>query len=136
MISARAAGLSPSKASEGENMAIEHVLAVVPVSDLDSSRRWYESLFGRMPDNNPMPTLVEWQVVPGGWVQVFANDQCAGSSFVNFAVHDLDAHIDELKQRGLEPGAITDANKGVRLSALTDPDGNTITLIGGFRVHY
>ena len=117
-------------------MAIEHLLAVVPVSDLDSSRRWYESLFGRAPDNNPMSTLVEWQVVPGGWVQVFVNDHCAGSSFVNFAVQDLDAHIDELKQRGLEPGAVTDADKGVRLSPLTDPDGNTVTLIGNFRVHY
>jgi glyoxylase I family protein len=117
-------------------MAIEHVLAAVPVSDLDKSRGWYESLFGRAPDNNPMPTLVEWQVVPGGWVQVFANDQRAGSTFVNFAVQDLDAQIDELKQRGLEPGQITDANKGVRLSAFTDPDGNTVTLIGGFRVQY
>jgi glyoxylase I family protein len=124
------------KPNERKDMAIEHVLAAVPVTDLDRSRRWYELLFGRAPDNNPMPTLVEWQVVPGGWVQVFANDQRAGASFVNFAVQDLDAHLDDLKQRGLEPGAVTDADKGVRLSALSDPDGNTVTLIGGFRVQY
>jgi glyoxylase I family protein len=117
-------------------MAIEHVLAAVPVTDLDSSRRWYESLFGRAADNHPMSTLVEWQVVPGGWVQVFTDRRRAGSTAVNFAVQDLDAHVDELKQRGLEPGEIVDANKGVRLSALTDPDGNTVTLIGGFRVQY
>ncbi|MFZ1164692.1 VOC family protein [Mycobacterium sp.] len=117
-------------------MAIEHVLAAVPVSDLDKSRRWYETLFGRAPDNNPMSTLVEWQVVPGGWVQVFDNDERAGYTFVNIAVQDLDGHIDDLKQRGLEPGEVVDADKGVRLSALTDPDGNTITLIGGFRVDY
>jgi glyoxylase I family protein len=117
-------------------MEIEHVLAAVPVRHLDKSRGWYESLFGRAPDNNPMPTLVEWQVVAGGWVQVFVNDERAGSTFVNFAVQDLDAQIDELKGRGLKPGEIADANKGVRLSALTDPDGNTITLIGGFRVQY
>ncbi|WIM86320.1 VOC family protein [Candidatus Mycobacterium wuenschmannii] len=117
-------------------MAIEHVLAAVPVTDLDRSRQWYESLFGRPADNNPMSTLCEWQVVPGGWVQVFVNEQCAGSSFVNFAAQDLEAEIEELKQRGLEMGEITDAAKGVRLSALTDPDGNTVTLIGGFRVQY
>jgi glyoxylase I family protein len=117
-------------------MAIEHVLAVVPVSDLDRSRRWYEALFGRAADNHPMSTLWEWQVVPGGWVQVFVNEQRAGSSFVNFAVQDLEGHIDELRRRGLEPGAITDAAKGVRLSTLADPDGNTVTLIGGFRVQY
>jgi glyoxylase I family protein len=117
-------------------MTIEHVLAVVPVTDLDRSRRWYEALFGRPADNNPMPTLVEWQVVPGGWVQVFVDDQRAGSTAVNVAARDLDVHIEDLRRRGLEPGEIIEANKGVRLSALTDPDGNTVTLIGGFRVRY
>jgi glyoxylase I family protein len=117
-------------------MSIEHVLAVVPATDVERSRRWYEALFGRAADNNPMPTLIEWQVVPGGWVQVFADDQDAGSTVVNFAVNDLDNQIDELKQRGLEPGEVVDANKGVRLSALTDPDGNKVWLIGGFRVQY
>lgn len=38
--------------------------------------------------------------------------------------------------RGLQPEPVVDANKGVRLSTLTDPDGNTIRLIGGFRVEY
>src|ERR1700744_3627717 len=117
-------------------MTIQHVLSAVPVTDLDRSRRWYELLFGRAPDNNPMPTLVEWQVVPGGWVQVFVNDQRAGASFVNFAVQDLDAHLDDLKQRGLEPGAVTDADKGVRLSGISDPDGSRVTLIGDFRIQY
>src|SRR5271163_4957182 len=111
-------------------MAIEHVLAAVPVTDLDSSLRWYESLFGRAADNNPMSTVVEWQVVAGGWVQVFADERRAGSTAVNLAVQDLDAHIDDLKQRGLEPGEIVDANKGVRLSALTDPDGTAASAFG------
>ena len=70
-------------------MSIEHVLAVVPVSDLQASSRWYEALFGRPADNNPMPTLAEWQVVPGGWVQVFTDAERAGSGLLNFAVDDL-----------------------------------------------
>jgi glyoxylase I family protein len=117
-------------------MSIEHVLAVVPVSDLQASSRWYEALFGRPADNNPMPTLAEWQVVPGGWVQIFMDTTRAGSGLLNFAVDDLQTHIAGLRQRGLEPGGVTDASKGVRLSAITDPDGNTIRLIGGFRVEY
>jgi hypothetical protein len=40
--------------------------------------------------------------------------------------------VDELKQRGLEPGEVVEANKGVRVSALSDPDGNKVWLIGGF----
>ena len=117
-------------------MSIEHVLAVIPVTDVGRSRRWYESLFGRAPDNNPMPNLVEWQVVPDGWVQVFVDDHHAGSTVVNLAVQDIDAHIDELRRRGLEPGEIVDAGKGVQLSQLADPDGNKVWLIGGFRVRY
>jgi glyoxylase I family protein len=117
-------------------VSIEHVLAVVPVSDIDAANTWYEKLFGRPADNNPMPVLVEWQVVPGGWVQVFIDEERAGSGLVNFAVDDLEAHIAGAGERGLEPGAIEDANKGVRLSTIVDPDGNTIRLIGGFRVDY
>jgi glyoxylase I family protein len=41
-----------------------------------------------------------------------------------------------VRDRGLEPQEIVEANKGVRLSTITDPDGNTITFIGGFRVDY
>jgi predicted enzyme related to lactoylglutathione lyase len=117
-------------------MSIEHVLAVVPVSDLERSEHWYRSFFGRPADNNPMPNLVEWQVVPGGWVQVFIDTERAGSTLVNFAVDDLERHLGELRQRGLQPGEITDAAKGVRLSTITDPDENTIRLVGGFRVQY
>lgn len=117
-------------------MAFEHVLAVVPVSDVDAARRWYATLFGRDADNNPMPTLVEWQVVPGGWVQVFLDAERAGTGLLNFAVDDIEAHAEQLRAQGVEAGPITDANKGVRLSTLTDPDGNTLRLIGGFRVEY
>jgi glyoxylase I family protein len=117
-------------------MSIDHVLAVVPVSDVEQSTRWYADLFGRPADNNPMPTLVEWQVRPGAWVQVFSDPERAGSGLLNFAVDDLEDHLAELRNRGLEPGNIVDANKGVRLSTIKDLDGNTIGFIGGFRVQY
>ena len=117
-------------------MSFQHVLAVVPVTDLDRSRQWYQSLFGREPDNNPMPNLVEWQVVPGGWVQVFVDTERAGSTLLNFAVDDLTDFIAQVRRRGLRPGEVTDANKGVQLSTITDPDENTIRLVGGFRVRY
>ena len=117
-------------------MTIEHVLAVVPVSDIDTARNWYQRLFERAPDNNPMPTLVEWRVVGNGWVQVTKDEDRAGSGLLNFAVDDLAAHVGGLTSRGLTPGEIQDVNKGVQLSAITDPDGNTITFIVGFRLVY
>ena len=117
-------------------MPIAHVLAVVPVSDIDAARSWYANLFGRGEDNNPMASLVEWQVLPGAWVQVFHDDERAGSTQLNFAVDDLDGHVAELRERGLQPGEVVDADKGVRLSRMPDPDGNIISFIGGFRVEY
>ena len=117
-------------------MAIEHVLAVVAVSDIDRSEQWYTALFGRPADNNPMPSLVEWQIRPGAWVQVFSDPERAGKTLLNFAVADLDGHLDAIASRGIQPGEIVDANKGVRTCPVTDPDGNTISLIGGFRVDY
>ena len=117
-------------------MPIEHVLAVVPVADLEAANGWYERLLGRPADNRPMDSLVEWRVTDTGWVQVFRHAGRAGRAMLNFAVDDLDKHVAELSSRGLAPGAIETVNKGVRLSAITDPDGNQITFIGNFRIKY
>lgn len=117
-------------------MRFENVLAVAPVSDLAAATAWYTALFGREPDNHPMETLVEWKVAGGGWVQVFRTEDSPGATAINLTVDDLDGAVTDLRQRGLEPGEVLGASKGVRLSALRDPDGNTVTLIGGFREEY
>ena len=117
-------------------MTIEHVLAVVPVAEMEPAGRWYEQLFGRAPENRPMDTLVEWRVTDSGWLQVTLDADRAGSALVNFAVDDLSAHCEILRGRGLAPTPPQEANKGVQLSSLLDPDGNTITFIGNFRIEY
>ena len=83
-----------------------------------------------------MDSLVEWRVTDTGWVQVFRDAGRAGRAMLNFAVDDLDKHVAVLSARGLVPGAIETVSKGVRLSAITDPDGNQITFIGNFRIKY
>ncbi len=118
-------------------MSINHVLAVVPVADFDAARAWYARLFGRSGDNLPMEgLLVEWRVTDSGWVQVTRDADRAGSALLNFAVDNLEEHVAELSGRSLVPDAIEKVNKGVQLSTIRDPDGNTITFIGNFRVRY
>jgi glyoxylase I family protein len=117
-------------------MTIDHVLAVVPVSDIATAGPWYELLVGRPADNRPMDSLVEWRVTDTGWIQVFHDPERAGSTLLNFAVDDLDTHVAELTARGLVLDKIQTANKGVRTCSAIDPDGNRITLIGGFRTVY
>jgi hypothetical protein len=97
-------------------MAIEHVLAVVPVSDLERADAWYEVLFGRPADNRPMPSLVEWQVTGAGWVQVTVDTDRAGSGLLNLAVDDLPATRKELR----------DARPGYRRDPARQQRGRTI----------
>ena len=109
-------------------MAVDHLLAVVPVSDIDAAGTWYESLIGRRADNNPMPTLVEWQLVDSGWLQVFVDADRTGSGLLNFAVNNLEHHIAELRHRGLRPSEIVDANSRAKAAAIGmdgfGPDAN------------
>lgn len=116
---------------------IEHVLGVVAARDFAISHAWYQRLFDNPATNVPMPgSLVEWRVTDTGWLQVFHDPERAGTGLVNFAVDDLDQHVAELRQRGIGTGEIIEVDKGVRLCTITDPDRNTVTLIGNFREQY
>ncbi len=117
-------------------MKIDHVLAVVPVTDIAVAREWYTRLFGREPDNNPMGSLIEWRLTNSGWLQVTADPDRAGKGLMNVAVDDLAAQVREVTGRGITVGEIQPVNKGVEVCSITDPDGNVITLIGNFRVTY
>jgi glyoxylase I family protein len=118
-------------------MSIDHVLAVVPVSDFEAAHVWYERLFGRPADNLPMEgLLVEWRVTETGWVQVTFDADRAGSALLNFAVDDLDRQVADISSRGLALRTLEAVNKGVQLSTIRDPDGNTITFIGDVHIDY
>jgi hypothetical protein len=117
-------------------MAIDRVLAVVPVSDVIRSSVFYELVLGAPPRNRPMGTLVEWQLTESAWLQVFLDPERAGSSLVNFSVDDLATHVAGLEERGLQPSSIDEVTKGVTLSSIVDPDGNRLTFIGNFREEY
>ncbi len=118
-------------------MTIDHVLAVVAVSDFDASHDWYQRLFDTPATNVPMPgDLAEWRITDTGWLQVFHDPERAGTSMVNFAVDDLEQHCADLHARSIATDGIITANKGVKLCSLKDPDDNAITIIGSFRVQY
>lgn len=107
-----------------------------PTRDIAAGAAWYERLFGRPPDNRPMDGLVEWQLTDNGWLQVTEDADRAGTALLNLAVDDIKAHMGGVRSRGFDPGEVQTVTKGVQLSAIDDPDGNTITFIGGFRVEY
>src|SRR5688500_3209238 len=107
---------------------VDFVLAVVAVRDIDAGRAWYTKLLGREPDTDPMPNLVEWQVTDGGWVQVTEDPVRAGNGMLNLALSDFEDGVREVREMGIGTGDILDANKGVRLFPIADPDNNMIHL--------
>ena len=111
-------------------MPITHVLAVALVSDLDRATQWYERLLGRPADARPMESLADWHLTDGGWLQVFVDPQRAGGVAVNLAVDDFDETRQTLQERGFDTSGASETLTGVHLLPLTDPDGNTVTVIG------
>jgi hypothetical protein len=55
---------------------------------------------------------------------------------LNLAVSDIEEGARELREMGIDAAEIINANKGVRLCPITDPDNNKIQLVGNFRVKY
>jgi catechol 2,3-dioxygenase-like lactoylglutathione lyase family enzyme len=110
-------------------MALIRILAQSTVSDLDAAERWYTTLWGRGPDENPMPGLLEWHLGPTAGLQVWAEPDRAGRSTVVLGSDDIDALCARLDSAGLtlerpQPGG------GGRILQLGDPDGNRVVIVG------
>lgn len=110
-------------------MAYQRVLAVAPVTDIETAVSWYERLLGRPADTRPMPGLADWHISHSGWIQVFSSPEHAGSTLLNLVVDDLDETLAVLASRGITAGTVQPGAQSVRFAAVHDPDGNRVTLI-------
>ena len=109
-------------------MAITHVFAGIPVANHEAALEWYERLLGRPPDRIPIDGDAVWQLSETGLIYVVRDAPRAGSSLVTLIVEDLDAWIADVSARGIAAGEIDTAPGAVRRTAITDPDGNRITI--------
>jgi predicted enzyme related to lactoylglutathione lyase len=108
-------------------VAITELFAGIPVSDLGAALPWYERLVGRQADLVPHATEVAWQLDATGWIYVVVDPVRAGRALITVLVDDLDAHLAQLTDRGVDPGAIETMPGAARKAEVTDPDGNRIT---------
>jgi len=106
-------------------MLIKNAIASLAVSDLNKSRAWYEKLFGRGSDSNPMPEVIEWKFERGGWLQVYKGPERAGNGSLTLAVDSIDEMGEHLAEIGLDGSKRTESDK-VRTIMIADPDGNSI----------
>lgn len=110
-------------------MRINKVLSAVAVSDQEQAKGWYQTLFGRPADAEPMPGLTEWHT-PGGVVQLVLDSQRAGGSLVTLWVPDASQALRDLAARGGPRVDLDEVTSDkVLFATVTDPDGNAITLV-------
>jgi len=105
--------------------AITHLVAGVPVSDLDAGIDWYTGLFGRPPDMR-VGNEVLWDVDEHATLFIEPNLGRAGSGRITLVVSGLDALLHRLTTEGIGYEPIETYSNGVRHVKIPDPDGNAI----------
>ena len=109
-------------------MSSEHLFAGIPVAELAQARVFYERLLGRGPDLVPNDREAAWQVHAGAWIVLIADPPAAGTALHTLIVDELDAFLDRIREREIEPGTVEPVGEGMRQSIVTDPDGNRLKI--------
>ena len=107
--------------------ALTHLIAGVPVSDLDAGLDWYTRFFGRPPDSRAGEEIL-WEIDEHAWLFIEPNPAQAGAGRITLAVAGLDALLERLAAEGIEYEPIETYSNGVRHVDVPDPDGNAIAL--------
>jgi predicted enzyme related to lactoylglutathione lyase len=111
-------------------MPMNRVLAGVAVNDVAAVLPWYEQLLGRPADARPMEILADYDFDSAGALQLVADPERAGQSILTLAFDDLESELSAMRGRGLNAGPVDDTTSDkVLIATVSDPDGNTITLV-------
>ena len=106
-------------------MAISNALASVAVKNLSASRNWYQQLFGRPPDHQPMASVLEWKFERGGELQVYELAERAGRGSATFIVTNIDELRAQLAKLSAKAPEVIESEH-TRVVMIADPDGNSL----------
>jgi catechol 2,3-dioxygenase-like lactoylglutathione lyase family enzyme len=107
------------------------LFAGVPVSDYERAVAWYERLLGSEPSFLPNDVEAVWELAEHRYVFIEVRPGNAGHAIQTVFVDDLDARVDAIAGRGIEPAERETYANGVRKVTYRDPDGNEIGFGGG-----
>jgi catechol 2,3-dioxygenase-like lactoylglutathione lyase family enzyme len=111
------------------SLVVANVLAGIPVGDMDAAIDWYTRLLGRRPDAQPMPGLADWNFPNQQTLQLVLDTGRAGGGIVTLHVADIAAARDALAREDIHLDLDDTTSNKVEFGQLTDPDGNSISLI-------
>ena len=95
----------------------------IHVSDLARSKEWYSRLFGKVPDLEPFPGNIEFNI-GGAWVQIVEGEVKPSSWSILFEVRGLPREHERLRESNIEATKIQTSPNVISWFDLTDPDGN------------
>ena len=113
-------------------------LVPIPVTDVDRAKAFYVDRLGFVEDVDVRPfdgVRVVQLTPPGSACSLGLGTGLPAYEGTPGAIRALHLVVDDIEQaraelvgRGVEVGPVEDVGGGVRYAAITDPDGNTLTL--------
>jgi hypothetical protein len=110
---------------------VTDLFAGICVRDFERARAWYERLFGVGPSFEPHATEAVWEIAEHRYLYIVEDAPRAGHAVHTVFVDDLDARVQALAARGLEPQRLESFGDDVRKITYRDPDGNEVSFGGG-----
>ena len=105
--------------------------AGISVRNYAAALPWYERLFGGPPSFVASETEAVWELAEHRSVFIEQRPEHAGHGIHTIFVDDLDALVDQVAGRGLDPVERETYSNGVRKATYRDPDGNELGFGGG-----
>ena len=102
------------------------LFAGIPVNDYERALDWYERLLGSAPSFVPNAMEAVWELAEHRCVFIEVRPKHAGHAMHTIFVDDLDARVEEIARRGIEPAERETYSNGVRKVTYRDPDGNEL----------
>lgn len=96
------------------------------MGDFERAAAWYERLLGSGPSFLPHATEAVWELAEHRSLFIELRPGHAGHSMLTVIVDDLDALVQEIADRGIEPAERETYSNGVQKATYRDPDGNEI----------
>jgi catechol 2,3-dioxygenase-like lactoylglutathione lyase family enzyme len=102
------------------------LFAGISVSDYERALTWYERLLGSPPSFVAHATEAVWELAEHRFVFIEEQVKDAGHAQHTIFVDDLDARVEQIAGRGLDPAERETYANGVHKVTYRDPDGNEI----------
>jgi catechol 2,3-dioxygenase-like lactoylglutathione lyase family enzyme len=102
------------------------VAPTLAVSDMALARRFYEGVLGLTPEAEIAET-VRYKCGGGTGLALFERPmKPIDRTVAAFEVDDIDAEVEDLRQRGVDVEGVVTLPSGVKRAFFKDPDGNII----------